>query len=536
MEHNYWTSGAGRSLSRRSILRGSALAGAGLAGAVLIGCGDDDDDGGDGDGGDGTGGDTTGPKRGGTINVATLGDTNALDPALHLSSADLATSLSHFENLLLRMHDFSLRPMLAESWQANDDLSAYTFKLREGVKFHHGKDFGADDVVTTYERLIDPDTGSAAAGALSDIVSIEAPDDTTVTFNLAGPNAFFPDTMSLYQGRVLPSDVDPASLTTSAPGTGPLVLDEFEPAERAVWSKNPNYWNSDLPYFDRLVMQYIPEPNQRLEAVKSGQVDINFPADPFSAADLNATEGVTLSTAASAGYLNMAMRHDREPFGDLRVRQAFQRLQDRSFIRDAALFGLGVDANDHPIPPSDPHWNENQTIVPFDPAEATKLLAAAGQEGMQIKLHTSTVAAGMVEMATAYKELAQEVGVTIDIVQAPEDSYWSEVWLTEPFTTVAWNGRNPDQALSIVYLSDADWNEAYYQNADLDSMIAAARGQEFDERKETYGKIQQLLVDEAVRLVPVFRPTLVAVRDRVQGVKAHPSDWLVLHDAWVDDA
>ena len=130
MESNYWTR---KRISRRGILRGTALGAAGLAGAVLIGCGDDEGDSSSG-GGSSSGGDAT---QGGTLTAALSADVNTLDPALSVSTTDNSITMAVYDNLIRRRADGSLEPMLAESWEANADLSEYTLKLREGVKFRN---------------------------------------------------------------------------------------------------------------------------------------------------------------------------------------------------------------------------------------------------------------------------------------------------------------------------------------------------------------------------------------------------------------
>jgi len=164
-----------------------------------------------------------------------------------------------------------------------------------------------------------------------------------------------------------------------------------------------------------------------------------------------------------------------------------------------------------------------------------KLLSAAGQENLEVTLHTSTVGSGMIELAQAMKESVAPAGINISISQDSEDSYWSDVWLVEPFTTVTWNGRNPDQALSIVYLSDAPWNESHFVNEEVDNLIKAARGQTLEERKETYKQVHQIFLDEVPRIIPVFRPIITGLGDGVHGLSAHPSNWLILDEVWVEE-
>ncbi|MEE8443542.1 MAG: ABC transporter substrate-binding protein [Dehalococcoidia bacterium] len=477
----------------------------------------------------------TGPTRGGTLRVAMGGDNNTLDPAHSLSPQDQAFSQTVYDNLVLRQHDGSLKPMLATSWEPNADLTAYTFHLREGVKFHHGKDFNADDVVFTFKRLIDPATGSPAASALSSIKDIVKVDEFTVRFDLNSPDSFFPDTLSLYQGRIVPSDIDPVRFATEEFGTGPFINEEYLPGERAVFKRNPDYWEEGRPYLDEVIFYYMPEPETRIEALKTGAVDVFHELDAVAVDSVEANPGTWVSEVASPGYLNMAMDITQDPFGDKLVRQAFQAATDREAIRQVALFGRGIVGNDIPIPPTDPHYDSSQPITPYDPEHAKELLAQAGYpDGIDITLYTSTITFGMVEMAVAFKESAAPAGIRVSIERAPEDVYWSNVWMTEAFTTVGWNGRGPDQALSMVYMSDAPWNETRINIPELDALIIKARGQvTVEERAATYAEVQRILIDDASRIIAVFRPMFTGLSDNVHGVAAHPNTWLLLTEAWI---
>jgi len=530
---HYWS----RRVSRRGVIRGVALGGAGLAGAALIGCGGDDVTFTDSpQTGDVTATPATGTAvRGGTLRVALPADTNTLDPAFSTSTPDAAMTQNFAENLVLQQHDSTITGVLAESLTPNEDLTEYIAVLRPGVTFHHGKEFKAEDVVATFERLMDPGLGSPASAGLTSIERVEAVDDLTVRFVLKAPDAFLPDALSIYQARIMPADIDPSRFATEAFGTGPFRLTEHRPGERTRFARNETYWDTSLPNLDEMTFFYMPEPVTRLEALKTGSVDVLMPLEPAQVSSAESS-GVVVSEQASGSYINLAMRVDRAPFDDIRVRRALQRLTDRAMIVEATAYGRGEVANDHPIPPFDPHFWSGQVQPGYDVAEAKKLLDAANfGGGLDLTLHTSTVTPGIQELAIVYKELAAPAGVNITVQRAPEDSYWSNVWLVEPFTTVGWNGRTADQALSLVYLSDAPWNESYYKNADLDTLINTARGiKDQEERTEAYGRIEQILIDEVPRIVTSFKPVFIGMTSKVGGVAAHPSNWLVLRNAWLN--
>jgi peptide/nickel transport system substrate-binding protein len=480
---------------------------------------------------------STEPKYGGTLRIAQAGDTNTLDPAFSLSPPDhFFTELTH-DNLVWQQRDLTLKPMLATAWEPNDDLTEWTIHLREGVKFHHGKLFNADDVVFTFERLIDPATGSPGRAALESISSVTKVDEYTVRFNLKNPDTFLPDTLSIYQARILPSDVDPARFATEEFGTGPFICEEYLPGERSVFKRNPDYWMAGLPYLDGVIFYYMPEPDARAEALKTASVDVLAEVQAVSVSGLESYPGIVISEVPSATYINLAMIETIPPFNNKLVRQAFQAATNREAILQVALFGRGIIGNDTTIPPFDPHYDNTQPIPPYDIEKAKSLLAQAGYpNGIDVTLHTSSVSVGMDETAVAFKESAAPAGIRVTIERHPEDVYWSNVWMVEPFTMVSWNGRPPDQALSIVYLSDAPWNETGIKNPELDALIIKARGQlTVEERKKTYAEVQRILIDDASRIIPVFRPVFVGMRDNVRGVEAHPSTWIYLQEAWLSD-
>jgi peptide/nickel transport system substrate-binding protein len=360
--------------------------------------------------------------------------------------------------------------------------------------------------------------------------------DYTVRFDLNKANALFPEIFSMYQAKIYPSNIDVARLELEEFGSGPFMLEEYLPNERIVLTRNPDYWDEGKPYLDKIVMLVIQEPATRAEALKNGDVDMIWMLQHQSAASLEAHSDTSVQEIPSASYLNLAMDVRTEPFDNVLVRRAFQAATDRQAILQAALAGKGGIASDHPIPSSDPNFNSECAPPAYDPELAKSLLAEAGYpDGIDQILYTSTAGPGMVEMAVAYKERAAAAGIRIDVQQMPEDAYWAKIWMVEPFVTVYWFGRNPDQALSIVYLSDGSWNESYYNNPTVDELILKARGQADDlGRAKTYGEVQCLLIDEVPRIIPVFQPMLNGVRNDVKGVQVHPRGYLVLVDAWLD--
>ena len=141
----------------------------------------------------------------------------------------------------------------------------------------------------------------------------------------------------------------------------------------------------------------------------------------------------------------------------------------------------------------------------------------------------------MVPMATVMKEKAAPAGINIEIKNMPETGYWSDVWLTAPFSTVWWGGRPTYEAYSVVYPSEASWNESYYSNTEVDRLLELALTQaDLADQQETYGKIQCILVDEVPRIIPVFRPVMLGSHDYVKDLEPMQDFTLQLRWTWLD--
>ena len=430
-----------------------------------------------------------------------------------------------------------MKPELATSWETNDDLSSYTFYLREGVKFHHGKDFTAEDVLFTFNRLLDPEVNSPARATLATIEDIVALDDHTVRFDLTGPNGFFLDSLSIYQARIIPSDVDVERLTLEAFGTGPFIVDEHLPGERTTMVRNPDYWEEGKPYLDELIFRPISEEVTRAESLKSGDVDVVYQLEPQSAADVEDHPDTVVLNIPSTSWIGMYMQTDVPPFDNKLVRQAIQAAMDRESINQAALLGLGGIAYDHPIPPSDPRFAEDIKPPDYDPELAKQLLAEAGYpNGIDITLYTSDIGPGMEGMALALQQSAKAADIRIDVQRVSTDAFFSSYWNVEPFVVTYWFGRpNPDQSLSITILSDTAYNTPHYVNLELDELIIRARGETLEEQKVTYAEIQRIMIEDVPRLIPAYQPWLYGARSNVRGVVPHPLGYPLVNDAWIDE-
>ncbi|UCH42153.1 MAG: ABC transporter substrate-binding protein [Dehalococcoidales bacterium] len=476
-----------------------------------------------------------GPKYGGTLRVAYTPDQFSLDPPLLSGAADILVVHQCYESLTERNPDWTLRPLLAKSWDANDDLTQWTFELEQGVKFSHGKEMTSEDVVYSFDRLFEVE--SPFASVISMVEDIVAVDDYTVRFDLSSATAFLPDLISRYHCKITPSDIDPERLATETFGTGPFIVTEHVIGERTVMEKNPDYWWDGYPYLDEVIFIYFADPETRAEALKAGTVDAIMNMAIPSIQTIEADPNCKVSLIPSAMQMNMLFNVNEPPFDNILVRKAIQAATDRQAILDGALFGNGGIAYDHCIVPTDPHFNEDCMPPEYNIELAKDLLEQAGyDDGIDITLYTSTLGPPLVEMATVMKEKAEPAGIRIDVQVMPEAGYWSDVWMVKPFCCSYWGGRIPDEAFSMQFLSTADWNETGYVNTRVDELIIQARSQlELADRQESYGEAQCIIIDEVPKIIPVFMPILHGMRNNIMGLEAKPHGDPWCRYIWLDN-
>lgn len=455
------------------------------------------------------------------------GAKNTADPARVNNMADAMYAWSIYEPLVWLDNGFKPQPYLAESWSSNENATVWDFKLRDGVTFHDGSALSADDVVFTYQRLIDPETASPGAAELSFLegAKIEAVEEHIVRFTLTAPNVELPTRLSTKFALIVPAGATHADIAMFPNGTGPFMTKKIVPeAPRATLQANSNYWQEGKPASPCLQLTAITEPMSRAAAVLSGQTDLLLVADPTTIGQMRESGAVDIVEAKGGTFMVMTMWVDDPPFDDIRVRQALKAVLDRQVVVDLALLGLGIPGNDNPIPPTSAFAYTN-TAPKQNIQKAKTLLAEAGySEGLSVQLHTgaSELYPGMLTMVQAYKEMAAEAGIEIELVTSPSDSYWDEVWLKKPFVTSYWSPRPPSSAFATGYTCDASYNETHWCREDFDALLTKASSTvDTDKRIEMYKTAQQILADEGGVIVPAFASVGSAIRKGCKGFSPH---------------
>ncbi len=454
------------------------------------------------------------------------GTKGTLDPAFSQQDDDATRVALVYERLVILDETFAPRPQLADSWSTNATGDEWTFKLRRGVRFHDGEPFTARHVLHTYRRLLDPATGSPGRASLSavDPKGIEAPDDLTVRFRLPQPVVQFPAYIANRFTYVVREGQPAEEYRTKGIGTGPFKIKHFAPGEEpSVFVRNDDYWRPGLPKVDGVELRSIPDGAAQVAAIAAGQIDLTWDLPRVGLARLEANPEVKVISVRTPYVLSMSMWVDTPPFNDLRVRQAMKYVIDREKMVKLVLGGHGQIADDNPVAP----WVQYGLTEPArkrDIAKARALLAEAGHgNGLDVELQTSDAVIGFIELATLYQAMAAEAGINVKLVKSPAGEYWDNIWLKKPFVCSAWSGRAADEALSVPYLSDAEWNETHWRRPDYDKLIAEARRTVEDgKRGELYRQAERMLREEGGILIPAFPDAIGATRANVAGWSLHP--------------
>jgi len=217
-------------------------------------------------------------------------------------------------------------------------------------------------------------------------------------------------------------------------------------------------------------------------------------------------------------HYTFAMHTDKEPFNDSHARLALKYAIDRQEILDKILLGHGYLGNDHPIGKANRFYAAHFEQREYDPDRAKHHLRQAGLSSLNVNLHAADAAfAGAVDTAVLYRGHAAPTGVNINVVREPNDGYWSNVWLKEPFTAVYWFGRpTEDWMFSTVYAEGVPWNDTNWKHERFNRLLKEARAElDTDKRREMYYEMQRIVRDEGGAVIPVFANFVFATRDNV---------------------
>jgi peptide/nickel transport system substrate-binding protein len=468
------------------------------------------------------------PKRGGVIKIGGFGDPAHFDLDQSPSLVNLWPQSPMFDNLV-RFNPLdggrSIVPDLAERWEVAPDGLTYTFFLRKGVKFHDGAPFTAEDVVATYKRRRDPPQGvvSIRQELFQPAASIEAPDPYTVKFVLSEPRSYFLEALAtgwsvILSKKSLEANNFDLRRVADYPGTGPYRFGEFKPRERWVVERNPDYWNKEVPYVDRLERISIPEAKDRGTAVLTGQIDFadSVSVDTYLEA-LKRPDQVEARLNPVTWAITVTFNTNKPPFNDARVRRAVHLAISRQDLARTYELSDSINVGTRWCHPGSVLAGDKEAILKLpgyradkdaDLIEARKLMAAAGYEnGVKdlVFLQRGLTGAGIEIYAPAFQDMLKRHLKIESVIKPVETSvYWDVVRVGDfnmTFGAPAGAINDPSDYWSQWFKTNGPQNYAKWSNTRFDDLLARIdRELDTDKRRTLVREAEDLLDQE----VPMF--------------------------------
>ena len=438
-----------------------------------------------------------------------------LDPTAGAGSAIAEVTLYNIYETLTKINaDSKITGLLAESWTASADLKTWTFKLRQGVKFHNGEPFNAASVKFTMERAAAKDSTNKDKPVFANIERIDTPDANTVVLNLKNGN---PDL--LFQlGQATAIMVEPKSVATNNTqpmGTGPYKLESWNRGSSVTLSRWDGYRGAKEVKLKRVVMRFINDPAAQVAALMSGDVDV-FPR-VSAARSLQAFKNnkkFQVLIGGSRAKTILAINNKRKPLDDVRVRRAIAAAIDRKAVIEGAADGFGVPIGSFYVPGA-PGYIDTTGINPFDQAKARALLHQAGVSvplELTMKLPPTPYARQGGEVIAA--QLAK-VGINAKI----ENVEWAQ-WMSGVYGQKAYDLTVISHVEPLDFGNFARPNYYWgYESAEFNGLWAKVNATiKPEERNKLMAQAQKLVADDAVSAY-LYQPTWITVANaRVKGL------------------
>lgn len=465
------------------------------------------------------------------IRVVSPFQTTTLDPMRSAAAGNIETYGQLYSRLLRRDAETgALEPGLAEKWDISPDGKTYTFHLRD-AQFSDGSPITAADVAFSLER-IRTDKKSAYPAPLGAVEAVSAADAKTVVVTLKSAFAPFLGNAEIWNmGIVSKADVDKRGeeAFASVPVTsGPYEVKQWKPNEKLVLEPNPHYWRKGYPKSDATVeLIEIASPETRIAMLKAGEIDVVRAVPWAQVDDLKTVETVDMRLEPSTTIYMTLLNHKREPFSNLKARQAAGMAIDNKAMAKAITRGYAEPANTT-LPGSVDFHDKDYPGISYEPAKAKELLAESGMAGREVKI-LATADALSQQMALLIQAQWQAIGLKPSIVNVDGGAWWDATGKGD-YDAAAnwWYNETPDPDLAVRWAvcgtCGSNSYNTFYENPKVDALVEqGTREANPAKRAEIYKEIQRITTEEVAQIPLYYAPNAVAYSRRLQGLRLTPS-------------
>ena len=458
-----------------------------------------------------------------TLVIANGTDVVSFDIHDHNTTSTEAVHVNMFNYLLTNDGEEGFKPDLAESWENVDDKT-WSFKLKEGVKFHNGEDLTADDVKYTLERIAKDDT-LLEHGNYNQIQEVKVLGDYEFEIITKNPEPALLNRLSRLGSGILPKDyieTEGWEVFLEQPvGTGPYKFKEWKKDDRLTLEANTEYFG-EAPKWEEVVFRSIPEDSTRVSELLTGGVDVAVNIPPTDVERINNTDGVKAVQSPTQRVMMFTLRTDEGSVtGDPKVREAIDLAIDKQAIVDSLLEGAGTVTRTR-VTPGNVGANEDlygKSL--YDPEKAKQLMEEAGHaDGFELALSAPNGRylkdKETVELVTA---MLSEVGITVNL-ELMEWSAFNQKYQEKGFGEMFYIGYGNsifDASLALDRLTTEEAaGESDYNNPEVnDLLLAAEQNMDADERAQQYQKAQELIAEDRPQIYMFQLDAITGINERL---------------------
>jgi peptide/nickel transport system substrate-binding protein len=455
------------------------------------------------------------PQKGGNLVVCQPAEPPGLDPTGNTAAAiDRVVYANIYEGLIKVDRNGKFVAGLATKWEVSADGKVYTFALRQGVKFHNGESFNAQVAKWNLDRAKAESTVNAHPEYFRGIVKIETPDDNTLVLHLKDVDALF--IAHLAEGDAVMLPMKGFENAKSNPvGTGPFQFAKWVRGDRVEMARFDGYWNSELPYLDKVTIKFIGDASAQVAALKAGDIDvIGYILAPELASQMSKDKQFKVYNGTTTAEVIMSTNNKAKPFDNKMVRQAMAYAIDRQAVVDLVMFGYGTPIGSH-WSPSTPYYVDLTGKFAYNPEKAKELLAKAGfPNGFEATIKLPAIYAYSKRAGEVIADQLAQVGIKLKI----EIVEWGQ-WIERIF-------KKKEYQLTMIGHSEA-WDIGIYANPDYyfqydskefqDAYAKALTAPNEEEKAKWFGRCQEIIAEDAVNGYLFSASGLPTMKAKVMG-------------------